>query len=72
MSQPTWIDQSRTDGAYVDKVEKALIMAFDALKYGADGRTIKESGMSVQSRPLSKSEIQLSLIDTMKKIEELS
>jgi hypothetical protein len=68
---PAWIDTNRTDGDYIDKVEKALFIAWAALKHGFEGRTTKEPGMSVQARPLSKSEIQLSLADAMKKIEEL-
>lgn len=71
MNGPMWIDPQRNDSDYVDKVEKALSMAWDALTYGFNGRTIKQPGMSVQSRPLSKSEIQLSLADAMKRIEDL-
>lgn len=31
MTGPTWIDETRTDGAYVDKVEKALSIAWTVL-----------------------------------------
>jgi hypothetical protein len=68
---PSWIDTNETSERYIYKLEEALQLAWNALKYGFEGRTIKEPGMSVQSRPLSKSEIQVSLDIAMRKIEEL-
>lgn len=50
---------------------QALTIAWEALEYGFNGRTIKAPGMSVQDRPLSNSEIRLSLEKAMRRIEEI-
>ena len=69
MSLPKWIEDCRLHDSC--NLVDALEIAWEALEYGFNGRTIKEPGMSVQARPLSKSEIQLSLEKAMRRIATL-
>jgi hypothetical protein len=55
----------------VPELITALSIAWEALEYGYNGRSLKEPGMSVQSRPLTNSEIRLFLDKAMKRIEAL-
>lgn len=74
---PEWIKACRPkfpttrDGIENALMFRALSIAWEALGYGYIGRSTKLPGMSAQDRPLSKSEIQLSLLEARKRIEEL-
>ena len=79
-NMPEWIKKLQKEDAEATLMEEtpsgslayeALAIAWEALEYGFNGRTIKQSGMSVQSRPLTNSELRLSLENAMRRIEEL-
>lgn len=77
---PMWIESIRTKYYGENNIEaikdlnktfQAVAIAWEALQYGFNGQTIKQPGMSVQSRPLTNSEIRLSLEAAMSRIQKL-